>query len=58
MDAGRYAMGDMLYVVFGALLSLDVLLSIFLGLFSGVKWDRRKILDENKGVIEQSVNTG
>jgi len=55
MDAGRYAMGDMLYVVFGALLSLDIMLSIFLGLFSGVKWDRRKILDEGKGVIENAV---
>jgi len=55
MDAGRYAMGDMLYVVFGALLSLDIMLSVFLGLFSGVSWDRRKILDEDKGVIEHAV---
>jgi hypothetical protein len=54
MDAGRYVLGDMLYVVFGALLALDIVLSILLGLFSGIRQDRRKYLG-NKGVIEEAA---
>jgi len=56
MNAGRYVLGDMLYVVFGALLALDIVLAILLGLFSGIRQDRRKILDTDKGVIADAAD--